>query len=613
MNYVALTTSGVGSITVESSPLGKGGEGSVFAVTAHDTPGLPPAGELVVKKYHSPQEGNRGDKIAAMVLNPPETDSLAWPLGAVTTPDDQFAGYVMRKLDYSSYRPWSDVAHAKTRRELTPDFSVLYALVASRNLAVALMSTHNAGAVLGDVNESNIFVGSDASVMIVDTDSAQVTGKKGEFFPCLVGKPEYTAPELTHGKLKEHKRTPATDVFALGVALFQIFTGGAHPTDGVYSGAGDPPGMVEKIRGGIYPGLRKIPQFSPLGRVPTGAIPSRIRDIIARMLAVSPKSRPTVEQVVNVLDDVEKHSQKCGKVATHFYDSRDGECLWCVHAKKSIDPWSNTPPEKQRGASVSSVGQKKLGNISFAKESAPAKKAPRSSVKTRSSTSTPSTPRTQVPASPQTPWAQPSTPSRSTGNATSPPVTYQPIPPIQQPAFPPDPPPRKIKGKTVLTYPNGSWGVRPPLADLYATQPGLALKCFFAELPDPFKFWYPGDDERDPPTFLGTVFALIFSLMVFPVWWWVIPWLLGRLPVDAQIMLYAPVLVVVFGFSAVFVILHTGFNMVAGIKYRHRGLKENGFLTALRGFFVTAVWTWFPLWCGICVAGLELSRNRRKM
>src|SRR5690606_7730111 len=125
-----------------------------------------------------------------------------------------------------------------------------YAYAAVRNLAAAVLAVHGTGHRIGDLNESNIFLGADATVLIVDTDSMQIAARNGVTFPCAVGKPEFTAPELTHGSLRDNPRTVETDIFALAVAAYQLLSGGATPHQGSFDPQSDddPMGQVERIR-----------------------------------------------------------------------------------------------------------------------------------------------------------------------------------------------------------------------------------------------------------------------------------------------------------------------------------------------------------------------------
>ena len=83
------------------------------------------------------------------------------------------------------------------------------------------------GIVHCDVTPSNIFVGSDGRVRLADFGVAttQATGSAVE--KGLAGKPQYFAPELLLGEPAD----PTADVFALGVILYEMFTG-VRPFDG---------------------------------------------------------------------------------------------------------------------------------------------------------------------------------------------------------------------------------------------------------------------------------------------------------------------------------------------------------------------------------------------
>lgn len=606
--FIALLPAGSGQLEFSSSPLGKGGEGAVFAVSGHSAPGLPPADSLVVKKYYEPNEGQRREKIMQMVKSPPSSDALAWPLAYLADENKNFVGYVMKKLDYSSYRPWSDLAHSKTRRENMPEFSVQYALVAARNLAAAMVSAHNAGAVLGDVNESNIFVGTDSSIMIVDTDSAQITGEDGRVFSCLVGKPEYTAPELTRGKLQDHVRTPASDAYAYGVALFQILTGGAHPTDGRYTGDEDPPGTVEKIRAGIYPSLQgRVSGFEPLERIPARAIPTKVRSLLLSLLSTDPGKRASLNDVVAALDDVTDHASACAQVSTHFYDSRDtSSCPWCEHAKEQIDPWSNDAPVTQ--TLQHAPAQKVLNNVSFKSNTGEKPKAARRRAVAPPHASPAPTHRASASSqySPPPPPSSPP-PPRSSGPQY---ITSTPGAPAQSAG---QQIPEKIKGKTVLHYPGGTWGVRPSLSSLWGSQSGLALKCLFFEIPDVAKFWVPR--SRRHSGLPGVITSFICSLVGVAGVYWLLMFAFGKLNEVAAgmdlvlvtvLFIFFALLVCAAGASLVALAL----NSYACFKNRGAAPRENIVKQAIRGVLVPFVWGAFPLWFIATVLSLEIANSR---
>lgn len=515
-----LSPEGSGHVVINSAPLGKGGEGSVFEVTSHTLSHLPPASSLVAKIYHQPQEGDREKKVMTMITAPPHSTSVAWANCLLRDDKGSFVGFLMPKIDMVNNKTWAQLSHLADRRKTSAEFDVRYAIMACRNLASAMNSIHNAGHAVGDVNESNIMVSNSAQVTIVDTDSAQVKAHDGTIYPCLVGKPDYTAPELTHGSLKNHQRTVATDVFGYAVAVFQMLTGGAHPTNGKFLGAGDPPGMVEKIRKGIYPGLSKNAQnFQVLPRVPLMALPSTYRTILRLALSTNPSERPGMVDIINAQDAVLSRLKQCSVVKTHWYDTKDGDtCTWCAWAKTApSDPWNvNHKPAQPTTKKVASPEQKSLPTVSFGSNDAPiaAKRVSTTPTPTANRTS-PVTPSHIPPANsshtsgyPNTPTATPSTPLSTKSGKKKPSSPYQ--------------KPQQVKGKTVFTNSMGQHIVRPSLGVMFKNGQGaLATKAFLMELPEIMKPWWVY--YRPFPNKVGFWFSPLIILAVALSWFYIIP------------------------------------------------------------------------------------------
>lgn len=489
-----------GYLTMSEKPLGKGGEGAVHSVVAHSVTGLPSADDLVVKVYYKPNEGNRREKVISMVSSPPDSDMFAWPL-AVVAENGRFVGYVMRKLKADQMKEWAHLAHTGTRREIAPEFDVRYAIVACLNYAIALESLHRAGHIQGDANESNSFVGADASVTIVDTDSAQIKSKNGQVFRCEVGKPEYTAAELIGKPLRDQDRTKATDAFAFGVLFFQMLTGGAHPTDGIYTGSDDPPSTTSKISQGVLPMLRDESRrgFKPVARIAVSGIPTRIKQLMLKLASINPEERPDFSEIVSLIKDVETHLEQCSKDKAHWFDSRDATCGWCQHADNGqIDPWG------QPRASA----QSKLPPVSFASQKQPTGKAPRASIappRHQSGYAPTAVQQSFQPSQPSTPLPQRQrhtvTPSgnlspqaqqilnQANGNNSS---SFNNTAPSPAPS-PQKQIPEKIKGKMTVIYPDGSYGPRPPLGVLFNQNNKLWRQAIATEWPEALKVWWPRD------------------------------------------------------------------------------------------------------------------------
>ena len=98
-------------------------------------------------------------------------------------------------IDY--YNPKSRKAHA-------PLFHYGYLLRTARNLAAAFRALHARGYVIGDVHQSDVLVADSALVTIVGADSFQVRDPaSGLVYPGIVGKSEFTPPELQGRTLSE--------------------------------------------------------------------------------------------------------------------------------------------------------------------------------------------------------------------------------------------------------------------------------------------------------------------------------------------------------------------------------------------------------------------------
>jgi hypothetical protein len=319
------------------SELGAGGQATVYPV-----PGRP---DRVAKIYHDPAP-EQELKLRQMLARSPAGAALmgagagifAWPLELLRDEEGRLVGFLLPRVDgklrvFELYNP-------ATRRERAPLFHHGLLHRAARNLAAAFHKLHEAGYVVGDVNESNILVGEDGRVVLIDTDSFQVRDPaSGAVYRCPVGRPEFTPPELRERSFAETDRAPEHDRFGLGVLVFQMLMEGTHPFAGRFRGKGEPPSIQERIAAGHFPhgprggGVLEPPRTAP----PLQLLAPGVRALVRRCFEDGhhdPAARPSAAEWRDALAAAEEALATCARNEQHRHAPHLGDCPWCERARK---------------------------------------------------------------------------------------------------------------------------------------------------------------------------------------------------------------------------------------------------------------------------------------
>ncbi|MEQ9530323.1 MAG: hypothetical protein RLN59_00280, partial [Haliea sp.] len=302
--------------------IGKGGEGEVYAIKGRSG--------LAVKIYNTSLRAKREGKVRTMVDEglAVKTALVAYPGDVVTDRRGNFLGFVMRLV--SGYRPLHELYSPKSRQCHFQKADYRFIVHAALNVARVVGKVHQTGCIIGDLNHSGVLVAQDSTVALIDADSFQFS-LNGKLYPCAVGVPDFTPPEL-HGKnLASVQRTIEHDNFGLAVAIFHLLFMGRHPYAGRYNGPDISMGdAIAQNRFAFSLTRQAVTQTTPPpGSLTLDMFPDVISRVFERAFGLSPGARPTALDWIHALNSLEGSLNHCSKVKTHYYPSNAGGCVWC--------------------------------------------------------------------------------------------------------------------------------------------------------------------------------------------------------------------------------------------------------------------------------------------
>jgi eukaryotic-like serine/threonine-protein kinase len=157
-----------------------------------------------------------------------------------------------------------------------------------RQVAEALAALHRAGFLHGDVKPDNVRLVDDGTAVLIDLGFAHRPGENAAFFSrgFVMGTANYLAPELCGPEPEEDF---ATDLFALGVTLFEMLAG-----------------RLPYPLGSVGQTLRRHRCDPPADlRRHVGRLPSALANLIERLMARRPADRPRAGTVLRQLIELE--------------------------------------------------------------------------------------------------------------------------------------------------------------------------------------------------------------------------------------------------------------------------------------------------------------------
>lgn len=314
-----------GTTIILGKSIAHGGEGEVYEVSRQQN--------LVAKLYFEPLDKEKQEKLRFMAEA--STDALthhtAWPQQTLHR-GENIVGFLMPKL--TDFWPIHELYSPQSRMQNFPGQRWDMLLFSARNAAAAFSTLHDAGFVIGDVNERNLMVNQQAQVRLIDCDSFQFDSLKHTFI-CKTGVDIWTPPELQDIKsFSDIKRTQNHDLFGLALVIFQLLFSGRHPYAGVpisQKPLGD--GLPWKIKNFHFAYAENAAQRGvtrPPATLPLSFVPQEISRMFEKaFIEVGVAQRPKADEWVKVLDFLYKNLSRCTASSAHVYPNHLRECPWC--------------------------------------------------------------------------------------------------------------------------------------------------------------------------------------------------------------------------------------------------------------------------------------------
>jgi DNA-binding helix-hairpin-helix protein with protein kinase domain len=304
--------------------LGSGGEGDVFALEGRT--------DQVAKIYSALPDNQKVQKLLAMseTGNSSILNIAAWPLDLLLDAKGKAKGFIMQRV--RARRNIHELYGPKSRAEAFPEADFRFLVHVGANIARAFAVIHEQGHIIGDVNHSNLLVGPNGTVTLIDCDSFQVR-RGSTIFTCEVGSPLFTAPEIQGRSLRGLKRTENHDLFGLAVLLFHLLYMGRHPFAGRYKGHGDMPieKAVAEYRFAYGPDASANRMERPPGTIPLKTFGDMIAQLFIRAFGNigANGGRPNARTWIQALESLKQNLRVCAQANWHHFPRNLQSCPWC--------------------------------------------------------------------------------------------------------------------------------------------------------------------------------------------------------------------------------------------------------------------------------------------
>lgn len=333
-------------VTVDSEPFdSSGGEADIYEVMSAPDELFPLGSNVegpsdILAKIYGQKDRNQNflrQKLkAALKVGPPgQNDAwpdqneewFAWPKTPLSDRNGSLAGYLMRKVRGTSFYA---IMKPHRRANQQPQLGRGGLYVIAVNLAYAVERLHREGHAIGDFRPKDVIVTSEG-VTLIDCDSYEIRDRSElRIYPCLVGRPEYTAPEYQGKSHSSYHGEQAADRFVLAVLLFRLFMAGTHPFSGRYPNASQNRlgGHIKRGRWPYAAGNAAKPQR---GAMSLDLLPPLLQEAFRTSFVEGhgrPDRRLSPGRWRTVLNRARRRLRECQR--GHKYSSHLGsKCPWC--------------------------------------------------------------------------------------------------------------------------------------------------------------------------------------------------------------------------------------------------------------------------------------------
>lgn len=272
-------------------PLGEGGMGKVFKAQ-YTSSDYPCAIKLLLSEHKSNPD------IVARFLNEAKIANKIGHPGVCRVIDlgwtqaDELPYLVMELLEGDSVETILGRGHGF--------LAIGEALRIIKQVLEVLAAAHQHGIVHRDIKPDNIFVTRDGSIKVLDFGIARMPGMHLTMAGAPMGTLGFMAPEIARGQILQ--TGPKADVWSVGATLFRLLTGELPHDFSCYHHT------HEMLRHSATTPARSLSTLLP-------RCPTRLADIVERMLAFDPHVRYTADDSLLGLNGVLIHPDVVGQTA----------------------------------------------------------------------------------------------------------------------------------------------------------------------------------------------------------------------------------------------------------------------------------------------------------